>query len=134
MGVLPPQPTSKIEPTEATVAWFPSLAHGLSSRPSAEGNGLGRASGWACGEVEGCRPAGSRSLWLGWWGYFAVGSFTVVPSPRAPVVPYFFGPHSHASFSASDIWAGAILLATSSRSSPGEYLEAARLDRIWAWA
>ncbi len=42
----------------------------------------------------------------------AVGSFTVVPSSRAPVIPYFFGLHSRASFWASDIWAGVILLAT----------------------
>ncbi len=45
----------------------------------------------------------------------AVGSFTVVPSSRAPVIPYFFGLHSRASSWASDIWAGVILLATLSR-------------------
>ena len=31
------------------------------------------------------------------------GSFTVVPSSRAPVIPYFFGLHSRASFCASAI-------------------------------
>ncbi len=72
---------------------------------------------------------------------FAAGSFTVVPSSRAPVIPYFFGFHSRASFWASDIWAGVIRLATVSRfltmlsrSSPGGNLEAARLNHIWAWA
>ncbi len=45
----------------------------------------------------------------------AVGSVTVVPSSRAPVIPYFFGLHSRASFWASEIWAGVIILATISR-------------------
>ncbi len=60
---------------------------------------------WLDGEVEGG----------GVTDQFAVGSFTVVPSSRAPVIPYFFGLHSRASFWASDIWAGVILLATLSR-------------------
>ncbi len=55
---------------------------------------------WLDGEVEG-----------GGADQSAVGSVTVVPSSRAPVIPYFFGFHSRASFSASDIWAGVILLA-----------------------
>ena len=83
---------------------------------------------WLDGEVEG---GGADQL--------AVGSFTVVPSSRAPVTPYFFGFHSRASFLASDIWAGVIQMATISRflaalsrSPPGDNLEAARLYHIWA--
>ncbi len=91
------------------MAWFPSLAHGFSSRPSAEGNGLGPRGGPVVG-VEGCRPADSRSLWLGW--VCCADSLTVVPSSGVPVIPYFFGFHSRASFWASDFWAGVILLAT----------------------
>ena len=56
------------------------------------------------------------------------GSFTVAPSSRAPVIPYFFGFHSRASFWASDIWAGDTLLAilsrflgALSRSAPGKW-------------
>ncbi len=52
---------------------------------------------WLDGEVEG---GGADQL--------AVGSFTVVPSSRAPVTPYFFGFHSRASFWASAICAGGI--------------------------
>ena len=52
---------------------------------------------WLDGEVEG---GGADQL--------AVGSFTVVPSSRAPVIPYFFGFHSRASFWASAICAGGI--------------------------
>ncbi len=81
---------------------------------------------WLDGEVEG---GGADQL--------AVGSFTVVPSSRAPVIPYYFGLHSRASFWASDIWAGVILMATISRFltalsrlSPGGCLEAARLNHI----
>ncbi len=65
-------------------------------------------------EVKGCRLAGNRSLWSGWWCYRA-GSLTVVPSSGAPVVAYFFGLHFRASFWASDIWAGVIFSATISR-------------------
>ena len=78
---------------------------------------------WLDGEVEG---GGADQL--------AVGSFTVVPSSRAPVIPYFFGFHSRASFWASDIWAGVIVLATALRfltallrSLPGGDLGTARL-------
>ncbi len=67
----------------------------------------------------------------------AVGSFTVVPSSRAPVIPYFFGFHSRASFWASNSWTGIILMATlsrfltaMSRPSPGGNLEAASLNHI----
>ncbi len=56
---------------------------------------------WAAGESE---EGGGADQ-------FAVGSFTVFPSSRAPVIPYFFGFHSRASFWASDIWAGVIILA-----------------------
>ena len=86
---------------------------------------------WLDGEVEGGGGADQP----------AVDSFTVVPSSRVPVSPYFFGFHSRASFCASDIWAGVILLATLSRFStavsrppPGRNLEAARLYHIWALA
>ncbi len=62
-------------------------------------------------------PTGGQPVTaVGMVGYFAVGSFTVVPSSREPVIPYFFGLHSRASFSASDIWAGVIFSATMSRS------------------
>ncbi len=60
---------------------------------------------WLDDEVEG---GGADQL--------AVGSFTVVPSSRAPVIPYFFGLHSRASFSASAICAGVTFSATMSRS------------------
>ena len=53
---------------------------------------------WLDGEVEGGGAADQ----------FAVGSLTVVPSSRAPVIPYFFGLHSRASFWASAICAGGI--------------------------
>ncbi len=121
--ILPPRPASKMEPAGAPVAWFPSLAHGFSPRPSTEGNGLGPRGGPVV-EVEGYRPAGSRSLRLGW--VCCADSLTVVPSSRVPVIPYFFGLHSRASFWASDFWAGVILSATISifltalsRASPG---------------
>jgi hypothetical protein len=44
---------------------------------------------WLNGEVEGCGPGATDQP--------AVGSLTVVPSSRAPVIPYFFGFHSRAS-------------------------------------
>jgi len=54
---------------------------------------------------------------------------------------WLFGFHSRASFWASDIWAGVILLAmlsrfltAMSRTSPGGNLETARLYHIWASA
>ncbi len=82
---------------------------------------------WLDGEVEG-----------GGADQFVAGSDTMVPSSRTPVISYFFGFHSRASFSASDIWAEVIFAATISRfltalsrSFPGGKLEAATLSHIW---
>ncbi len=81
---------------------------------------------WLDGEVEG-----------GGADQPAVGSFTVVASSRAPVITYFFGLHSRASFWASNSWTGVILMAAISlfltalsRASPGSNLETARLNHI----
>ena len=101
-------PTAPREPlytlTQLTTTTTPQVV-----RPGVLGRlGVGSRLVWAAGEGEEGGGAGGADQ-------FAVGSLTVVPSSRAPVIPYFFGLHSRASFWASDIWAGVILLATISR-------------------